>query len=236
MKKLLLGTAAVAGVAAVASVATVALAGPTTHVITACEGSNGSIRIVGHASACHHNETALTWNVTGPAGPAGSRGPRGPAGPTGSQGPKGDTGAAGAIGSQGPKGDTGAAGAIGSQGPKGDTGAAGQQGPAGTGGDPTADAFVNHFGTGTNTGTAADGETCTLGQILLSASPSVTVGGVPANGQILSISQKSALFALLGTTYGGNGTSTFALPDLRGLAPDNMTYSICDVGIFPARR
>jgi microcystin-dependent protein len=41
---------------------------------------------------------------------------------------------------------------------------------------------------------------------------------------------------LLGTTYGGNGTSTFALPDLRGLAPDNMTYSICDLGIFPSRR
>ena len=36
------------------------------------------------------------------------------------------------------------------------------------------------------------------------------------NGQLLSIAQNSALFSLLGTTYGGNGTSTFALPDLRG--------------------
>lgn len=36
------------------------------------------------------------------------------------------------------------------------------------------------------------------------------------DGQILSISQNSALFSLLGTTYGGNGTTTFALPDLRG--------------------
>lgn len=35
-------------------------------------------------------------------------------------------------------------------------------------------------------------------------------------GQILSISQNTALFALLGTTYGGNGQTTFALPDLRG--------------------
>src|SRR5882724_671805 len=35
-------------------------------------------------------------------------------------------------------------------------------------------------------------------------------------GQLLSIQQNQALFALLGTTYGGNGTSTFALPDLRG--------------------
>ena len=39
------------------------------------------------------------------------------------------------------------------------------------------------------------------------------------NGQILPISQHAALFSLLGTTYGGNGTTTFALPDLRGRAP-----------------
>jgi microcystin-dependent protein len=37
--------------------------------------------------------------------------------------------------------------------------------------------------------------------------------------QILSISQNSALFSLVGTTYGGNGQTTFALPDLRGRAP-----------------
>lgn len=36
------------------------------------------------------------------------------------------------------------------------------------------------------------------------------------DGQILSISQNTALFSLLGTTYGGNGQTTFALPDLRG--------------------
>ncbi|PUA81375.1 phage tail protein [Nocardioides currus] len=38
------------------------------------------------------------------------------------------------------------------------------------------------------------------------------------NGQLLPISQNTALFSLLGTTYGGNGTSTFALPDLQGRA------------------
>ncbi len=36
------------------------------------------------------------------------------------------------------------------------------------------------------------------------------------NGQILPISQNTALFSLLGTTYGGNGQSTFALPDIQG--------------------
>ncbi len=39
------------------------------------------------------------------------------------------------------------------------------------------------------------------------------------NGQILPLSQNTALFSLLGTTYGGNGKSTFALPNLQGMAP-----------------
>lgn len=39
---------------------------------------------------------------------------------------------------------------------------------------------------------------------------------LPASGQLLGVSQYSALFALLGTTYGGNGQSNFQLPDLRG--------------------
>lgn len=41
-------------------------------------------------------------------------------------------------------------------------------------------------------------------------------GYVLAQGQVLSISQYTALFALYGTTYGGNGSSTFGIPDLRG--------------------
>lgn len=39
------------------------------------------------------------------------------------------------------------------------------------------------------------------------------------NGQLLPISENDALFALIGTTYGGDGQSTFALPDLRGRVP-----------------
>jgi microcystin-dependent protein len=41
-------------------------------------------------------------------------------------------------------------------------------------------------------------------------------GWAECNGQIMSISQNTALFSLLGTTYGGNGQTTFALPDMRG--------------------
>jgi microcystin-dependent protein len=44
-------------------------------------------------------------------------------------------------------------------------------------------------------------------------------GWALCNGQLLPISQNTALFSLLGTTYGGDGRSTFGLPDLRGRAP-----------------
>lgn len=44
------------------------------------------------------------------------------------------------------------------------------------------------------------------------------VGWQQCNGQLISIAQNTALFSLLGTTYGGNGQTTFALPDLRGRA------------------
>jgi len=44
-------------------------------------------------------------------------------------------------------------------------------------------------------------------------------GYATCSGQLLAISQNTALFSILGTTYGGNGQTTFALPDLRGRAP-----------------
>jgi microcystin-dependent protein len=44
-------------------------------------------------------------------------------------------------------------------------------------------------------------------------------GWAQCNGQLLPISQNTALFSLLGTYYGGDGKSTFALPDLEGSAP-----------------
>jgi microcystin-dependent protein len=44
-------------------------------------------------------------------------------------------------------------------------------------------------------------------------------GWALCDGQLLPLSQNTALFSLLGTTYGGNGTSTFALPNLQGSVP-----------------
>ena len=57
-----------------------------------------------------------------------------------------------------------------------------------------------------------------LGQIMPFAGPQVPRGWALCNGALLAIQQNTALFALLGTSYGGNGTTNFALPDLRGRA------------------
>jgi microcystin-dependent protein len=58
-----------------------------------------------------------------------------------------------------------------------------------------------------------------LGEIRLVPFTFAPRGWAFCAGQLLPINQNQALFALLGTTYGGNGRTTFALPDLRGRVP-----------------
>jgi microcystin-dependent protein len=58
-----------------------------------------------------------------------------------------------------------------------------------------------------------------LGEIRMTAFPFAPRGWVLCSGQLLSIQQNAALFSILGTTYGGNGTSTFQLPNLQGRVP-----------------
>ena len=58
-----------------------------------------------------------------------------------------------------------------------------------------------------------------LGAIFMFAGNFAPRGFALCQGQLLAISQNAALFSILGTTYGGNGTTTFALPDLRGRGP-----------------
>lgn len=58
-----------------------------------------------------------------------------------------------------------------------------------------------------------------LGQIMMAGFSFAPRGFAQCNGQLLPIQQNAALFSLLGTQYGGNGTSNFQLPDLRGRAP-----------------
>ena len=61
-----------------------------------------------------------------------------------------------------------------------------------------------------------------IGQIMMFGGNFAPRGWMTCEGQILPISQYTALFSLLGTTYGGDGRTTFALPDLRGRAPIGM--------------
>jgi microcystin-dependent protein len=58
-----------------------------------------------------------------------------------------------------------------------------------------------------------------VAEIRMFAGNFAPTGWATCDGQLLPISQNTALFSLLGTTYGGNGQSTFALPDLQGSAP-----------------
>ena len=73
---------------------------------------------------------------------------------------------------------------------------------------------VAHAGPGTLVG-----QDPFLGEIGIVAFDFAPPSWALCNGQILSIGQNTALFSLLGNRYGGNGTSTFALPDLRGRVP-----------------
>lgn len=60
------------------------------------------------------------------------------------------------------------------------------------------------------------GSAAFIGQVASFAGSFVPSGWMPAAGQLLPIAANTALFSILGTTYGGNGTTNFALPDLRG--------------------
>jgi len=65
-----------------------------------------------------------------------------------------------------------------------------------------------------------------LGEIRIISFNFPPKGWAFCNGQLLPINQNQALFALLGTTYGGNGTTNFALPNLQARAPVHMGNGI----------
>ncbi len=65
-----------------------------------------------------------------------------------------------------------------------------------------------------------------LGEIRLASFNFVPSGWAACNGQLLPINQNQALFSLLGTTYGGNGMTNFALPNLQGRVPVHAGYEV----------
>src|SRR5258708_2362560 len=58
-----------------------------------------------------------------------------------------------------------------------------------------------------------------IGQLMLCPYNFAPLGWAFCDGALVAINQNNALFALIGTTYGGDGVNTFALPDLRGRVP-----------------
>ncbi|SDR26837.1 Phage Tail Collar Domain [Rhizobiales bacterium GAS113] len=60
-------------------------------------------------------------------------------------------------------------------------------------------------------------------------------GWALCNGMLLSIAQNQPLFSLIGPTYGGNGTTDFALPTLAPLGPEGPSYYIAIHGDYPTR-
>lgn len=76
-----------------------------------------------------------------------------------------------------------------------------------------------------------------IGEIRLFSFAKIPTGWLPCNGQTLNPKTYPALFTLLGVAYGGNGTTTFMLPDLRGrvpihrgTSPSNTQYAIGNTG------
>lgn len=108
--------------------------------------------------------------------------------------------------------------------------ASGRLGPCATG----ASATLGVFGTGTNSANVGGGGAqCTLGEVTLTAATVYGANHLKADGSLLQISQNTALFSLLGTNFGGNGSTTFALPNLTSAAPNGLTYIICALGVYP---
>ncbi len=74
-----------------------------------------------------------------------------------------------------------------------------------------------------------------IGQVMIFGFGSLPYGTIPANGEQLPVKQNEALFSLYQYTFGGNGSSQFAVPNLHGKAPAGLHYRICTRGAFPSR-
>ena len=74
------------------------------------------------------------------------------------------------------------------------------------------------------------------GTVLLFAFNFAPEGWERCEGQLLSVTDYTQLFALIGTTYGGDGQTNFALPNLKGKEPvSGMNYYIAVEGLYPPK-
>lgn len=73
-----------------------------------------------------------------------------------------------------------------------------------------------------------------LGQILLFPYGYAPLGFLLCDGSPMNIVNNAALYSLVGNSFGGDGRTSFALPDLRNTSPtSNMAYYIATMGIYP---
>jgi hypothetical protein len=177
----------------------------TSTVIDACvRMSDGVTRIVKSAKDCKSSERFDSWNIQGVPGAPGA---------------PGKTGAAGAPGPAGPEGPAG---------------------PPGSANLPANLTLLSGQLSTTN-GVAYLGSdrfqfpgACVIGDTFLSVNGYGSGNALPADGRSIPIEGNTALFSLIGINFGGNGTSSYNLPDLRAFAPKGLQYSICLNGTFPS--
>jgi hypothetical protein len=131
----------------------------------------------------------------------------------------------GAKGPAGPKGSTGATGPAGA---KGATGATGPQGPAGDSNLFGANSVADSYGQ-----SSASGAQCTVGTVTLNISVYYSLNYVPVDGRTLQIADYPDLFNVIGTSFGGDGETTFVLPNLMPAAPNDTRYLVCALGVHP---
>ena len=118
----------------------------------------------------------------------------------------------GLQGKHGKPGKPGRQGKRGLCGPRGKLGPRGKQGPPGPSGS-------NSF----------------IGEIRLFGGTFALRDWAFCDGKVLKITDHTALFSILGTTYGGDGRTNFGLPDLRTHQPVSVNYIIALNGVYPSR-
>jgi microcystin-dependent protein len=214
--------------------------------LTGATGATGTNGVDGAVGATGPQGPIGLTGATGAPGPQGVTGSQGPigltgtTGATGPQGPQGPIGLTGATGSTGPQGPIGLTGSAGTGLPTGvNTGnvvmydAIGNNWVAknitigATGGSQPFSIMppylalnfcIIYQGIYPSNGGSGSGDNY-IANIQMFAGTFAPGGTYLCNGTLLSIAQNTALFSLIGTIYGGNGSTTFALPDLRGRFP-----------------
>ena len=76
---------------------------------------------------------------------------------------------------------------------------------------------------------------CLLGEVKLFGGFFVPERFLLADGLLLQIVDNIQLFSIYGTNFGGDGRTTFGIPDLTAITPPDMIYMVCADGTFPTR-